>query len=330
MRRRQAMETTTVEVSSAATMVIALPAWNKMIAAFVFISTLGAFGNALVLVSYFKYPSLQTPSNMLIANQGLADLFTCIASTLYTAINYSQVGQMLLYKHKYVCLLVICSLFISAWSSLFNVLLLSVDRLVVIRFPFFYARVMNETLMRRIIVTLWVFMVVVLSLPLFGVNTWQSEGLCSASNVLPIAFFVNFFVLSSLIVLVTVGLVNLVICAIVIKKRKVAPGGSELDAGEKSQWRLTKLLLAVVGVFYACWLPYGVLTILFAACPCFKKGIPTSALAAMEVAKLLCIYNSALNPIIYVWKSKEFRRAFQKILNIKTSIAPESTNRVET
>jgi hypothetical protein len=282
----------------------------------------GISSNLLLLVAYFQNPELQSASNLLLVNMGFADLISCLIGPFYMFLNNSDVGVSWTSAYKYLCLITLSSITLVIWSSLFTLLALSIDRMVCIRFPFFHARVVHEPLVKRFIVGLWVTMVGLLSLPVFGLNTWTSGEPCSAFNVLPRSYFVNFFLLASFIVIILVAVLNLVICAVAISKRRVHPHGQpQQEQQSKSEYKLTKMLLIVVGIFYTCWLPYTMVNAisLLGATTILGGKFPRWLLVFVEFTKVPLILNSTLNPVIYAWKSSTFRRAFCKTLGIATT-----------
>ncbi|ELT90675.1 hypothetical protein CAPTEDRAFT_189693 [Capitella teleta] len=282
---------------------------------------LGVVTNLLLLLSYYKHPELQSPTSLLLVSQSIADFMTCGLATFYLFLSHVEVGRQLTSDYKYLCIITLCLIILTVWASLFTLLSLSLDRMVNIRFPFYYTRLVTEPLVKRFIVALWVVMVSTLSFPLFGLNNWKPDQVCSTFTVLPKAYFVNFLLLSSLIVIILVGVLNLVICAVAISKRKVHPSGNEVQQSQsKSQYKLTKMLLVVVGVFYACWMPYTILNmiVLLGRNTLLGGIIPGWFVKLLEASKVLLITNGAVNPLIYAWKVREFRRAFRKTVGLPT------------
>ncbi|ELU15054.1 hypothetical protein CAPTEDRAFT_192149 [Capitella teleta] len=281
------------------------------------INIIGVPSNILLMVAYIKHPELQSPTNILIVNQGFADLMSLLLIQLYGWLNYTTAGLEFTMQNKYLCLFCVCTLFLGAWSSLFNLLALSIDRITAIQFPFLYARVVNELLVKKLLTLLWIFMISLLSLPIFGLNTWRPGIPCTSSNVLRKEYLVNFFLLSSFLVLLTVAVTNIWICGIVINKRRVQPSGEETQQN-KSQFKLTKMMLIVVGLFYLCWLPYTIVTLILVTSRSwlFPGGVPEGVMVINEFSKVVVITNGAINPAIYAWKSSTFRRAFRKTLHL--------------
>lgn len=72
----------------------------------------------------------------------------------------------------------------------------------------------------------------------------------------------------------------------------------------------------ILGCFTVCWLPYFIV-----ACSqifkFYENGSPTIYKGAFSLA----MANSGMNPIIYAWKNRNFRRAFSHLLRCK---APDS------
>ncbi|ELU11843.1 hypothetical protein CAPTEDRAFT_188651 [Capitella teleta] len=249
----------------------------------------GVVSNLLLLLTYVKNPELQNPANLLLVNQSIADLITCGQLPLYLSLTHIEAGR-------------------------------SFDRMINIRFPFLYLRLVTEPLVKRFTIALWIALVGIVSLPLFGLNTWQPDQVCSGFTMFPKIYFINLFLLSSFIIVILVGVLNLVICAVAISKRKIHPSGTEIEQLQmKSQYKLTKMILVVVGVFYACWMPYIILNTiaLLGVKTLLGEVLPGWFILLLEASKVLLILSGSLNPLIYAWKIREFRRAFQKTVGLQ-------------
>jgi hypothetical protein len=157
-------------------------------------------------------------------------------------------------------------------------------------------------------------MVSVLSLPLLGLNVWQPNVFCAASLIFYKEFYFTFLG-SSFFVLIVVALINLIICGIVIRKRKIQPSGEDA-LQQKKEFKLTKMMLIVVGVFYFCWLPYTAISavLVTSAAKIFPQGLPISVRIFAEFTKVPVLVNGACNPLVYAMKSSAYRRAFRKTL----------------
>ncbi|XP_050184087.1 C5a anaphylatoxin chemotactic receptor 1 [Myiozetetes cayanensis] len=77
--------------------------------------------------------------------------------------------------------------------------------------------------------------------------------------------------------------------------------------GPRRPRRATATVLAVVGAFFACWLPYHALGLVLAAAPAGSAAFQAARDADPLVAGLAYV-NSCLNPIIYAAAGRGFRR----------------------
>ena len=96
--------------------------------------------------------------------------------------------------------------------------------------------------------------------------------------------------------------------------------GSEEQSAFLNERRITITLFIILAVFLACWTPFSVLTLY-------------ATLAGNELPKYFSVaaywlgfLNSAMNPVIYALRTKEFRQGYRQILGI---ILPCCFQRIE-
>ena len=70
-----------------------------------------------------------------------------------------------------------------------------------------------------------------------------------------------------------------------------------------------KTIAVIVVVFVICWFPFFVLVLFNGFCACVGNQ------HVLALTMFMHHTNSSLNPIIYVWYSKQFRQAFLTALN---------------
>ena len=219
----------------------------------------------------------------------------------------------------------------------------SSERLISIAFSYQYFTWVTDASVKKLIIVLWTVILAIASLPLLGWNMWQPGGKCMTMQVYHFQYFLYFFALPILISLSLTALCNITICLIAIQKRRVAPqqiivsnnvtngdnsnGTTNHSSTASKQFKITKMMLMVVGVFYISWLPYLMLTILYFTPPqsWMKHGVPEWVLAVHEVSKGLLLFNAAINPVIYAWKNSKFRNAFSKLLGHKPQFEAGTT-----
>lgn len=73
------------------------------------------------------------------------------------------------------------------------------------------------------------------------------------------------------------------------------------------------MVLLILGSFSVCWLPYVVLVLYQVTAP---HGKPSSTVYRSMLSVALC--NSGVNPVIYAWKNQSFRKAFQRLLRLRS------------
>ena len=82
--------------------------------------------------------------------------------------------------------------------------------------------------------------------------------------------------------------------------------------GKENKKRVTKMIIAVILVFLACWLPFQLVLLLKAY---NVYPIRDAALIFQIIANCLAYCNSCLNPILYAFFSPNFRSAFASIIS---------------
>ena len=91
--------------------------------------------------------------------------------------------------------------------------------------------------------------------------------------------------------------------------------------GKENKKRVTKMIVAVILVFLACWLPFQ-LVLLLKAYNVYQIREGSAALIFQIIANCLAYCNSCLNPILYAFFSPNFRSAFASIISCGKSNSP--------
>ena len=80
-----------------------------------------------------------------------------------------------------------------------------------------------------------------------------------------------------------------------------------MHSNERNQWRITKMLMTVIGVFYICCLPYIVLSIYLMSTSLYEHYTNTELQTIYTGTKALIAINSLINPCIYIGKDRQMR-----------------------
>lgn len=74
-----------------------------------------------------------------------------------------------------------------------------------------------------------------------------------------------------------------------------------------------QVVILILGCFTICWLPYFIV-----ACSQIFHFAANSSPIYYKAAFSLAMANSGMNPLIYAWKNRTFRRAFIHLLRCRT------------
>ncbi|XP_058137579.1 alpha-1B adrenergic receptor [Dasypus novemcinctus] len=312
---------------------------------------LGAFilfaivGNILVILSVACNRHLRTPTNYFIVNLAIADLllsFTVLPfSAALEVLGYWMLGRI--FCDIWAAVDVLC-----CTASILSLCAISIDRYIGVRYSLQYPTLVTRRKAILALLSVWVLSTVISIGPLLG---WKEpapndDKECGVTEE---PFYALFSSLGSFYIPLAVILV--MYCRVYVVAKRTT---KNLEAGVMKEMsnskeltlrihsknfhedtlsstkakghnprssiavklfkfsrekKAAKTLGIVVGMFILCWLPF------FIALPLgslFSTLKPPDAV--FKVVFWLGYFNSCLNPIIYPCSSKEFKRAFLRIL----------------
>lgn len=282
---------------------------------FSIIIVVGLVGNIVVMLVILEDRKTErelTPTNLLILDLSLADLSFIIFCIPFTGWDYS-VGHWvfgLLWCKFNQYLIVVCAL-----SSIYTLVLMSVDRFMAIVYPIecISYRTSKNTLYA--IYIKWIVILLMASptiqmhglidLPL-GPDQYTCRFLTDQFN--PLHFQIIFFITSYLFPLI------LIFCLYFSLLNKLWFGTKPHGHKEslkmlESKKKVTWLVAGIVIVFALCWCPIQVMLILMR----LKSHKITATYVAIQVfAHTLGYMNSCVNPIVYAFASETFHNSFKK------------------
>ncbi|ELU17981.1 hypothetical protein CAPTEDRAFT_45276, partial [Capitella teleta] len=285
------------------------------------ISGAGVPGNVLTIIAYIKHAKLWNPTNLLILSQTIGDLLTCLTGPLYFVFNYSEAGMVVTSSYKYLCLMSLGSLMISIQSSITNILALSTERFIAVYFPYRYYSLVTDAKVKMGVGMIWTVVLVINLLPFLGLETWTPEQPCMATRVYYPLYTQAIILLPSAVCLLIAALENILIGAMTVKKQHSVVPNDNInqpiqEAASKSDFKVTKMLLQVVGIFFLSWVPIMTTNVVLLNAPMKWKlnGIPEWYVALNEWTKPLMLLNAIANPFIYAFKNIDYRTAYFKLL----------------
>ncbi|XP_066429034.1 alpha-1D adrenergic receptor [Eleutherodactylus coqui] len=305
-------------------------------------------GNIMVILSVACNRQLQTVTNYFIINLAIADL---LLST--TVLPFSATLEVLgvwvfgrIFCDIWAAVDVLC-----CTASIMSLCIISIDRYVGVKHSLKYPTIMTEKKAVVILILLWVSSMVISIGPLLG---WKepppdNDSQCDITQDPGYALFSSLcsFYLPLLVILIMYFKVYIVArrttksleagvkrernksmeVVLRIHCRSSVMGESTSSSRSKGPFRSSlsvrlikfsrekkaaKTLAIVVGVFILCWLPFFIVLPLGSFFPQLRphEGV-------FKFIFWLGYFNSCVNPIIYPCSSKEFKRAFIRLLRCR-------------
>ena len=280
-------------------------------------------GNLLIVLIVYKTPTLRKPINMLIVNMAMSDLLFP-KFTFPVQLAYLHVGRWLIGGNlgQALCKLRVFGIYISSLVSVQSLVLITVDRFGAVVVPLHSPLITSKQCPFFIFAT-WIIAMAVHS-PYLAVSKlveypggmrctsqWRETFGANANRnfvlVVAIVFFYTPFVL--LAILYSVILIKL--------KRQAHPGEPSANAEEQRTRRIRsvlKMAIAIVVVFFICWIPRfnsGMIYVLSAP----KSSISCSFKLYDLITSFMPLANCALNPIICLIFSSNYRQALKRLAN---------------
>ncbi len=209
---------------------------------------------------------------------------------------------------------ILCSFYVQIWPEVCTYWLCNFRFLAVV-YPLRYPMLMTPSRSYYIIVFLWLHACVVGFGP-FYCGRWSDEHQeCLLSSLFPPAFILVMltgqYTVSSTIMIVLYSKVLYVAHQQSVKIHATAvnfnQSGSNVDISKDT--KAAKTLALVLGVFLASWTPF------FCLAAALAVGYTSEwVYTGYMISVLMGTVNSCLNPIIYGWKSSEFRKAYATLV----------------
>ena len=266
-------------------------------------------GNVLVVLSICVFRCFHNLSNVLLISLAFSDFLVATVTIPLYSMFYLFPDHLMF--SRLACLSWFGSVILGCGSSLFNMLVIVLDRFFSIHFPFKYSTFKTTRNVVSVLVILWSYVVILSNLPLLGWHHWSSDVPCSFYSTLPQGYVI-------MAAYFTVGLcilISLLLYVAIFRKVKEhrLQIDSQISAGQGrwmvSQVRSTRLTVTVFLLFVLFWLPY------FCVGP--LKYSPLSQ-TEVDIIKNGCLVlafsNSMVNPVVYGLMRHKFRVAYRLLL----------------
>ena len=278
-------------------------------------SFLAIFGNLLTIIAVFRYESLHSNTSYLICNLAIADLIGGSLSPLVFA------HQMLADKLVFIpiCLVEKYLSILSGSMNVYSVLGIAVDRYIFIAHPLHYTLLVTSKRTFMAVCLTWFITVVEMAVA-FAVGQHLEMGMTCKFSVFLSRMVYNNLMMPQLftVAIVTVGF-YIAIARIAHKQGKAIaalnqPYDTYAATANRQQKRIAKMMITVLGTYFGCWIPQSIASVLLNTYPSSMFFVVLE-----KITELMFWINTWANPIIYAWKSKDFRTAFRKLLNLPSN-----------
>nr|XP_056701777.1 adenosine receptor A1-like [Euleptes europaea] len=270
-------------------------------------------GNLFICMVFLRNRKLRAVvTNYFLVSLAVADILVGAV-----AIPCAQFTDMGLPRYRpRLCLLMLCTLLVFTQASVFGLLAIAVERYISILKPFQYKSWMNPRNSLLVILACWSLAVLIGLFPLMGWhNPFPANGECLFNSIIKDTYMVYFNFMTCMLVPLSIMMVLYGRIFLEVRRqiRKVAQGEVDVSAQQRRRIVIRKEMqtatsLFIILFFFAiCWLPVHILNTIMLLCP--TCCIPTQLIMT---AIILSHANSAINPIIYVFRVRSFRKAFER------------------
>lgn len=263
--------------------------------------------NSMVAFVIVRSPVLRLcPSNLCILSLNLSDLFGGISDAiiLMTLILDELLGAILTCRIRYFMAI--------TWilSSLHSLLSITVDRIIAVCCPLRYSVLVTNSRLMAAMALLWALAACVGSVSL----VWSRQAMCAICDpvlCLPNPYLI-YFCVHCLVIIIVIFVCYAKIYSIAKRQsQRTQVFLIDRDSGLHQFWqkkRYVRTLVLVFSVIIFFILPIVLIIIIELA-----NGITIRLQNARIIASLICQSTAILNPIVYIWRNRQFVASYRKL-----------------
>ncbi|XP_038151391.1 chemokine-like receptor 1 [Cyprinodon tularosa] len=264
---------------------------------YVVIYLLGFFGNMLVIwISGFKMR--KTVNTTWYLSLAISDFLFCV----FLPFNIANLVMKEWIFGLFMCKFTSSALFINMFSSIFLLVVISVDRCVSVMFPVWAQNHRSVQKASAVVVFSWL-LAIRFSVPsmIYRDVHVGSDGRHTCSNNYTSKQNHQAVAFTRLIAGFVVPFIIIIICySIIILKLK----NNRMTKSSKP----FKVMTMLIAAFFVCWLPYHIFVLLELNPQNHDFYILT---AGLQMGSILASANSFLNPLLYVFMGNDFKQKFK-------------------
>ncbi|XP_003973119.2 adenosine receptor A1-like isoform X2 [Takifugu rubripes] len=271
------------------------------------IAVASVLGNVLVVLVVCMNRTLQNTTFCFIVSLAVADIAVGVL-VIPLAIIISQGFN----TQFYTCLLLSCLLLIITQCSILSLLAIAIDRYLRVKIPTRYSTIVTQRRANVAVCLCWTLSFLTGLVPMLGWNNHESqknlsissEIICQFTVVMRMDYMVyfNFFGWVVAPLTIMIALYAEVFWLIRRQLNRRAKATADGERYYRKELKLAKSLALVVFLFALCWLPIHIMNCINFFCK--NCEVPKYV---MYVGIFMSHVNSALNPMVYAFKIKQFR-----------------------
>ncbi|XP_054712494.1 adenosine receptor A2b-like isoform X2 [Uloborus diversus] len=273
----------------------------------IILSIIAIAGNVLVVFAILRYQQLRNVTNVFVLGLAAADLLVGLNVPYYILFYFDLQS---LSCHRISCMLRYWFTTYASNCSMLCLVGVAVDRYVAILHPLSYHSVMRTNHASLYVIAVWASMGVLSSLPLLGIGEqFDPSKECDLYYTHTKEYV--FAAVASVVLLTFI--ITTTLYMMIFKeawRHKRAVVALELNHKVRQETKTARMMALVLGVNFLGFLPYLIVITVR-----YHDGMNQDRFGLLKPF-VVCGYfgKSAINPIVYGWKNKDFRQVFRKIM----------------
>ncbi|XP_022175886.1 G-protein coupled receptor moody isoform X1 [Myzus persicae] len=285
------------------------------------IMCIGIVGNSLTILVILKSPRIRNVASAFIISLGAADLLFCIAVLPFNASRFLNINWI---QYPVLCSIVPFFQYGNIGISLLFITMITINRYIMIVHSSLYSIVYRPIWITSMIILCIIISFGMLVPTLLGKwGKFENDpklGSCSivsdeSGRSSKFALFITGFIIPCIVIVCCYTSIFWVVHKSEQRMRRHQlstqsdPTVTNMQSIKRklSEWRITKMVLAIFLSFVLCYLPITIT----------KTSDPDVQYPALLLIAYIMVYASAcFNPIIYVIMNKQYRKAFKSVLSV--------------
>ncbi|XP_022249651.1 adenosine receptor A1-like [Limulus polyphemus] len=274
--------------------------------------------NILTVLVILFHRRLRTVTSQLVVSLCVANLLFGVSMAYHAA--YFSVPEHI-DSCKYCCLLRYVLILLPAYATAYNLAAISLDRYLAIFYPLHYTQLTNPRIIKSVVLFVW-FLSTILALLLLVWNKWAPDQKCDYLAVAPKEYILCFMVIPAFMIFAFLAFVHTRIWFEVRRLLHHTIAIIHKSYSLQKEIKTAVTVIAIVISYCVSFLPYHMVLLVI------LSGKDSEKLHQLYTALVpLTFLNPCVNPLIYVWRNRHFRKALFSILGYGASSRHQLTLR---